>query len=267
MNKYIVAVFPDEKGAYQGTRALHELHDAGSITLWDSAVVQRLSNGTLEIEQHDDRGPLGVGVGALLGGLIGLFGGPAGALAGFAAGTIAGGSVDLLNLHLSNDFVDSVKLELAPGNYAVVGEISEEWIAPLDTRMDQLGTKVLREPKTDFLGHLAEDRVAARKREFADRKAELAEEKASKLEMKIASEVERASVRLERTLLETQNEMDATRAELKAKMAALQEQAGKASPDARKRIEARTAELQRELAGRQQKLENAYNLVWQAIHG
>ncbi len=199
MNKFVVVVFPDEKKAYEGLHALRELHDDGSVTVWGTAVVQRRSDGTLEIKQrNDDGGPRAIGLGALLGGLVGLFGGPVGAVVGVAAGTVAGGSAELLNLHVSREFVDSLKLELAPGDWAVFAEISEEWIAPPDVRMEALGGKVLREPTTEFVGHLLEKWAAAGKAELAERKAELAQRKsvragakAAKMEADVKSEVER----------------------------------------------------------------------------
>ena len=274
MNKFLVVVFPDEKKAYEGIHALHELHDDGSITVWGTAVVQRGPDGSLEVKQrNDDGGPRAIGLGALLGGLVGFFGGPVGAVVGVAAGTVAGGSAELLNLHVSREFVDSLKLEFAPGDCAVFAEISEEWIAPLDVRMEALGGKVLREPTTEFVGHLLEKWSAARKAELAERKSELAQRKseragtkAVKMETNLKSEIERTKKRLRRTLDETQEQLDGTRSELKARMAGLENQAAKAPPEMRRSIEMRAAELRKDLEERQAKLENAYNLIWQAIN-
>ncbi len=277
MDKFVVVVVPEEKKAYEGLRALQELHEEGSITVWGTAVVQRAPDGVLEIKQSNEQGPLGFGVGALLGGLIGIFAGPVGVGVGAAAGSAVGGSVDLADVHLSADFLESIKVELAPGNYAVVAEISEEWITPLDARMDALGAKVLREPKAEFAGQLWEKWAAARKAELADRKKELAERisrrkyqhedaKASRMEAKLESEVARAASKLQKTLDETQQQLDKTRGELKAKMAALEKQAAKVTPETRKWIEVRTAELSHDLEERQKKLERAYDLTWQAIN-
>ena len=277
MDKFIVVVFPEEKKAYEGVRALHDLHVEGSITVWGTAVVQRAPGGTLEITQSNEQGPLGFGVGALLGGMIGLFGGPVGVAVGAAAGSVVGGSVDVADLHLSAEFLESIKAELAPANYAVAAEISEEWITPLDVRMEALGGKVLREPRTEFAGHLFEKWAAARKAELADRKKELADRiarrklehadaKAAKMESKLEAEVARAASKLQKTLDETQKQLDETRSELKAKMAALEEQAGKVTPETKRWIEVRTTELNQELSEKQKKLERAYDLTWQAIN-
>ena len=48
--------------------------------------------------------------------------------------------VDVADLHLSAEFLESIEAELVPGNCAVAAEISEEWITPLDVRMEALHT-------------------------------------------------------------------------------------------------------------------------------
>ncbi|HUJ24450.1 MAG TPA: DUF1269 domain-containing protein [Myxococcales bacterium] len=277
MDKFAVVVLPDEKKAYEAVRALQDLHVEGSITLWGTAVIERKPNGVIDIKQSMDEGPLGFGVGTLLGGLIGLFGGPVGVAIGAGAGGIAGGTADVVHLNLSNDFIESLKLELTPGSYAVVAEISEEWITPLDARMDMLGAKVLREPRAEFAGSLFEKWAAARKAELAERKKELADkrarrnyeradEKTSKMESKLEDEVSRAADKLQQIVDQAQKQLDDTRRELKARMTALENQAAKATPETKKWIELRTAELQHDLEEREAKLERAYDLTWQAIH-
>lgn len=50
-------------------------------------------------------------------------------------------------------FADEKKeRDLAPGKCAVIAESSEEWLTPLDTRMEELGAKIVRiaEIRSDF---------------------------------------------------------------------------------------------------------------------
>ena len=42
------------------------------------------------------------------------------------------------------EFLDDVSAKLTPGKWAVVSEISEEWVTPVDTRMEALGGIVFR---------------------------------------------------------------------------------------------------------------------------
>ena len=138
MNKFVVLVLPDEAKAYDAVKALRELHQEGSVTVYGTAVVQRDANGSLTIKQRDEA-PVGLGVGALAGGLIGLLGGPAGAAVGMAAGSVAGGWRDLLHAEVSDEFLEKVQRDLAPDGFGVIAEVSEEWTAPIDARTSGAG--------------------------------------------------------------------------------------------------------------------------------
>ena len=80
-DKMIVVVFDNEKKAYEGSKALKDLHAEGSITLYASAVIAKDADGKVTVKQAADQGPLGTAVGLVTGSLIGLLGGPA--LGGF----------------------------------------------------------------------------------------------------------------------------------------------------------------------------------------
>jgi uncharacterized membrane protein len=155
MTKFIVVVFPDEKKAEEGIRALEALHQEGSVTVYNAAVLMKDADGNTSVRHEKGQGPLGAGVGALLGGLVGLVGGPVVAAFGIAAGTISGGWLDALKLGTRADFLDDVCRKLTPGKSAVLAEVTEDRIMPLDMRMDALGGVVIREPRPDF----EEDRI------------------------------------------------------------------------------------------------------------
>ena len=67
MSKFVVAVFPTEATAYEGTRVIKDLQTEGSVALYGMAVVSKDAHGVLSINQAASEGPLGTGVGALLG--------------------------------------------------------------------------------------------------------------------------------------------------------------------------------------------------------
>jgi uncharacterized membrane protein len=64
MSRFVVVVFPNEAQAYQGTRALKDLHADGSLTVYGVAVVAKDAGGKLTIKDAADQGPLGTVVGA-----------------------------------------------------------------------------------------------------------------------------------------------------------------------------------------------------------
>ena len=144
MDKMIVVVFDSELKAYDGSRALQELQNEGSINLYAKAVITRDASGKVEVKQEGDMGPVGTTVGLLTGSLIGLLGGPVGLAIGAGVGTYGGILYDLLHLGVSQDFLYEVEKSLQPGKAAVVAEIWEEWTLPVDTRMEALGGVVFR---------------------------------------------------------------------------------------------------------------------------
>ena len=122
MSKFVVIVFPGESQAYQGTRALNELHAEGSLTVYGMAVISKDAQGSLSVKEAADAGPLGMAVGALVGGLVGVIGGPPGVL----AGAVIGSFVDLFSYGVGADFVSKVSTELRPGKTAIVAEYGED---------------------------------------------------------------------------------------------------------------------------------------------
>ena len=58
-------------------------------------------------------------------------------------------STDLYRSGVSAEFVDTVSVLLAPGKYAVIADVSEEWTTPLDMKMATLGGQVVRTTRSD----------------------------------------------------------------------------------------------------------------------
>ena len=139
MDRMLVVVFDTETKAYAGKQALIQLDNEGSISLYAYAVVGKNADGTANVKQGDDPGPLGTLTGTAVGSLIGLLGGPVGFAIGAASGMVAGGAVDLHNARIGEDFVADVTKELTPGKFAVVAEVQEDWTTPVDVRMEAIG--------------------------------------------------------------------------------------------------------------------------------
>src|SRR5215813_13315379 len=149
MDRMLAVVFGNEKSAYEGSRALQQLDDEGSIAVYAAAVVAKNLDGTTTVKQTDEAGPWGTLAGTAVGALIGLLGGPAGAAIGAASGLIGGGAADLHNARISSDFVDDVSKSLLPKRVAVVAEVEEDWTTPVDTRMEAIGGTVFRRTLSD----------------------------------------------------------------------------------------------------------------------
>ena len=264
MSKFIFVSFADETKAYEGTRALEALHAEGSLTLYGMSVVAKGLDGKLSIQRESDHGPLGITVGALAGGLIGLLGGPIGAAIGFGGGALMGSFSDLSNLGVGKSFIEDVSKALTPGKVAVVAEITEEWVTPLNTRMQALGGVVHRNWRAVVEDDLSQKEMASIRAELSELKSEYEHAKADgkaglKESISALEDLERSTAdRLKSRIAELSYETE-------AKLNALQAQASRASGDLKTKIETRIVNLQSDGARRVRQLEQAWGLTKKAL--
>lgn len=263
-DKMIVAVFENERTAYEGLKALNDMDAEGGITLYASAVIAKNAEGKLTVKQTADEGPLGTGVGLFTGSLIGLLGGPAGVAVGALAGMAGGVLYDLAQVGVGGDFLDEVGRQLTPGKVAVVAEIWEEWVTPLDTRMEAVGGIVLRRTRGEFVDAQIESDIAGLKAEVANLKAEYA--RANKeARAKLQAKIDTAKTKLKAAQDRAGVAAEATKREMDAKLGALIAHVAKAKGDAKAKLESRIAELQSDYRRRADKLHRAWELTKEAV--
>lgn len=264
MSKFVVVIFPNQTKAYEGSRAFKELDAEGSLTLYGMAVVARDAGGQVSLKESADEGPLGTGVGALTGGLIGLLGGPVGAVLGLTGGALIGSVGDLFNAGVGADFLDEVSQKLTPGKSAVVAEVDEDWVTPLDTRMEALGGLIIRRWRTDVEDEQFEKEVNAMKADVAQLKAEYAQARAES-RAKLNARIDEARGKLQATSDRAQAWIDQRRQETDAKIKAQQARAAQANAETRARIDQQTAELRADYDRRSAKLKQALALTKEAF--
>jgi len=263
MNKMIVTVFDDEKSAYEGLQALRDLHMEGSLTLNAAAVIAKDPSGRATVKQGDEEGPVGTLIGLITGGLFGALGGPIGMAVGAATGTVAGSIYDLATLGVADDFVTEVSMNLTPGKVAVVADVEEEWVTPLDTRMDALNGIVFRRARGEFIDAQLEREIAAERAELEALKAEYKQavgEAKADLKAKLDAAEKRFEAR--RTLIKER--IDAIEQEGDAKLKALEEQATKATGAMKAKLEQTIAQARVDHKARSEKLTKAWQLVKEA---
>jgi uncharacterized membrane protein len=264
MSKFAVIIFPTEKQAYEGTRALNELHSEGSLTLYSMAVVTKDAQGNLSVKDVTDTGPLGTAVGALIGGLVGVIGGPVGVLAGSAGGAMIGSMADLFNYGVGADFVQEVSDQLGRGRAAVVAEIAEDWTTPLDTRMEALGGTVLRTWRADFEDEQLIREAAQQEAELKQLEAEYAQASAE-AKARLKAKVDKAKANLQTTTKRLDARLDAMGKEVDAKIAALNKQMADAQAAQRAEIKRRIDAQNADQAVRSAKMKKAWNLAKEAL--
>jgi uncharacterized membrane protein/sporulation protein YlmC with PRC-barrel domain len=264
MDKMLVVVFDSEAKAYEGSKALQELQDEGSINLYAKTVITRDASGKVVVKQEGDQGPIGTAVGMLTGSLVGLIGGPVGLILGGGAGMSMGLLYDLMNLGVGEDYLDEVKKTLLPGKAAVVAEVWEEWTTPVDTRMESLGGEVLRKSRSEIVDEQNEQDAMALKAELADLKAEH-KQATGKAKANLQKKVDTVRGKLQAAQDNIQARIDSSQKETDAKVAALQKQAAKDSGERKAKREARIAELKAEQKRRSEKLKQAWEHTKEAL--
>ncbi|MEW6404145.1 MAG: DUF1269 domain-containing protein [Chloroflexota bacterium] len=264
MDKMIVVVFDSELKAYDGSRALLELQNEGSINLYAKAVIARDASGRVTVKQQGDMGPVGTAVGLFTGSLIGLIGGPVGVAIGAGVGMSGGVLYDLVHLGVSEDFLSEVEKSLLPGKAAVVAEVWEEWTLPVDTRMEALGGVVFRRASVDVVDEQIERDVQALHAELAELKAER-DQVTGEARAKLQSKVEAAKAKMKAQQDAIQARIESSQEEMEAKIKSLEEQAAKESGARKAKREARIAELKADQKRRSELLRQAWELTKEAL--
>jgi uncharacterized membrane protein len=263
MNKMIVTIFNDEKNAYEGLKALQALHNEGSLTLHAAVVIAKDAQGRVSVKQTDDPGPAGTIFGLATGSLIGWLGGPLGMAAGAAAGTVMGSVFDLAALGVGEDFLAEISQNLTSGKVAVVADIDEEWVTPLDTRMEALGGAVFRRARAEFIDAKIEQEIAADQAEFAALKAEY-RQAVGDAKMKTKAKMEAAEKRLESRRALLTEKINAIAQDGESRIQALQEQAAKAKDELKAKLDKRIAQERTAHNARVEKLRQAWKLIKEA---
>jgi uncharacterized membrane protein len=266
MNRVIFVGFPNESKAYEGDRALHDMHREGTLTLYNDAVVVKEPGGKVVVRRSPDTEPIGTFGGMVTGGLIGLLGGPVGAAVGIGAGTLMGAAFDLTEAGVERDFVEDMGASLEPGKAAVIAEIDEYWQVPLDTRIEALGGNLLRQTRTQIEDAYAERAAEAAQRELAALEAEkLAQvtaaqtEKARKQAEKLQAKIDAAKRKLQEKEDELAAKMRAVKDEGNNKIAMLEAQKATAAAESKALLDDRLADLRSEYEARTKRLQDAVN--------
>jgi uncharacterized membrane protein len=241
----LVVVFDNEDKAIEGSHVLRELDSDGYVAVYEAAIVAKNHNGTTTVKQEGEYGPLGTLRGVAVGSLIGLLGGPLGVAMGAAGGSLIGALSDFENVRVGSDFIADAAKELVPGKVALVAEIEEEEITPLDKGMEALGGQVLRRSLHE-LKHAENDQdIATLKTEIAHSKVEHAKasaERKAKLEARIGA----LNARLQQKIDQGKARRESFRRQAEAKVQALKAKATQARQDVKARLEQRLATQKKE---------------------
>ncbi len=246
MEKMIVVVFNNQPKALEGSQILRDLNQDGDISVYDAQMVTRDPSGVVrKIDSVDMQGFPMIAGGTTVGALIGLLGGPVGALVGASVGALIGSISDVEETGLTSEFVGDVTNALTPGKVAIIADIDEEWVTPLDTRMDQIGGVVLRRTRTVVKTTQDDRDAAAHRAEMEQLKLERAQSRSDRL-AKIDAKIDNLRVKLENAIERKRVKMQLRQSQRDAKIEVLQSRADQAKGETRRRQDDRIAALRRD---------------------
>lgn len=245
MEKMLAVVVDSEVKAYEASRALAQLDAEGSIWIYALAVIGKNADGTVSVKESDGEFPVRLAGGTAIGALIGLLGGPVGFAIGTIAGSLAGGITDLYIAGVDEEFVDDVTAKLTAGKFAVIADVTEEWITPVDTQMERIGGTVLRAVKKTVEADQRARKVARIRAEIDQLKAEQARAHSDR-KAKLQARIDKANAQLEAQQEQIRKRLEQIRSEGEAKVRALQKKAQTARADTKAGIEAETKRIRQE---------------------
>jgi uncharacterized membrane protein len=227
MEKMLVIVVDSETKAYEASRALKELDQEGSIWIYGKAIIQKNTDGAVTMKGLDPEFPVGTVAGTAIGAVIGLLGGPLGVGIGAATGTMAGGFRDLYVAGVSAEFVDDAAATLKPGKFAVIADIGEDWVTPVDVRIEALGGTVFRSPVETVEAEQRTREMARLRAEIEQTEAELAQAHADR-KAKLQAKIDKLNAQLRAQLDQANQRQEQIKRETEAKVQALQGRVEKA---------------------------------------
>ena len=260
MNKILISVFDTEQAAFEGLTALKELHRDGDITMYASSVITKNAQGWVSVPETHDRGPVGTLVGLTAGGLLGLLGGPAGVAVGASVGGLGGLVFDMAGAGMSSDFVAEVTNALEPGRTAIVADVDETWVTPVDSRLGALGATVFRR----YPGQVVDEELARDADEASadmDRLRDEFRHTTGKARASVERAIARQREKLNAIAARAEAALHKQRTEFEARLATLQAQRKQAAETQRKRIDARIDEVKADHEARRARLEHARQLA------
>jgi len=246
VEKLIVVVFDDQTKADAGFEILRQLDRDGEISVYEAQMIAKEPSGSIRYLDNSDKMAFPViGGSTAVGAFIGLLGGPLAALIGGMAGGLIGSIGDLVHAGVTDEFVNDVNTAMTVGKFALVADVSEDWVTPLDARMEEIGGVVFRRTRSEVKRMHHDRDVAAHRAEMEQLKAERAQARADRL-AKIDATIDALRKKLENATERDRSKMLFRQNQRDARTQALQAKADQSQGEIRRRLEARIAEVRRD---------------------
>lgn len=144
-----------------------------------------------------------------------------------------------------------------------MADVDEEWVTPVDSRMEPLGGVVFRRARGEFIDAQIERGIAADKAELARLQAER-DRAVGEAKVKLQAKIDATQKRIQTRRDGIEAKIESIKREEEAKIKSLEEQAAKAKGDAKSYLDRRITETRADHEARNAKLSKAWQLVKEA---
>ena len=255
----VVIIFDGEPAAYAAFQALKQLHGEGSISLFSGVVVTKEFNGKIVAKQVGNPSQLPSALSIATDAMIVALGAITPATSGPAEGTMRVMSI-FANIGVSDEFLDDIARYLRPGKSAVIAEIEEDWVTPLDTIMELLGGVVLRRARAEFADAQLEREATILRAEAEQLRYELSRVEGT-ARTKLQAKADAAISKLEMARNMVKLRVKAMGLEAEAKVRRMQAQVASVTDDERPNIERRIFDVQADYQKRSRRIGRAWQLT------
>jgi len=151
--------------------------------------------------------------------------------------------------NVDEEFLTEVSTALTPGKWAVIAEVDEDWVTPVDTRMEALGGVVHRTLKSTFEHDQWSQAEADARTELDQLKAEEVDADADR-KAKLQAQIARLSKRLDAQRDRAKARSRQAEEEFQARVTALDKRIDKERGDRKAALQARLAKLRSDYQSR-----------------
>ena len=188
--------------------------------------------------------------------LIGLLGRPVGLVAGALTGTLVGAIRDFWVAGADLDFVEEAGKGLRPGKVALIAEVEEEWVTPVDTDLEAAGGHVFRRARNEVAEAQFDHDIAAFKSELEELESE-ASHASGAAKTKLQAKIAAAKIGLDTAVHRAKQRVDTLKLEADTKAEAVKDQLEQIKGDVKARIEDRVKRVKGAYHARGAKLAQA----------
>lgn len=264
MNRMLVVVFDDETAAEAGTRAIKRLDSEGGITLYATGVIAKAEDGQVSVNQTPFKVGTSTGVGLAVSSLISLLRGSVGLTARSATRTLFGAVRNYWGVDVGLEFVEESARFFTRGKVALVAEIDEDWVIPVDTAMEASAGIVFRRTRAELGQAQNEQDIVALAAKLTELEGEY-EHAASEAKIKLLAKKTVAKAKLQETMQRATDKFNELKLDADAKVKSVEDQIAKVQNDFKARLENRITILRGGYTQRIDKRQQALCLTNEAL--